>query len=197
MNRKLPSIILDISSGACIFLAIAVLMVPLPWLYSWVMAAAFHEVGHYLAVVSTGGTVYEISIGFSGARMRVSPMNMRREIICAVAGPAAGILLLCIARWNPRIALCGAVQSFYNLLPLYPMDGGRILRCILHRAIPAKANSVLRGVAVMVFAALVFLSVYGFACLRLGLVPLLGCFVILLRMGKRKFPCKEEQLRVQ
>ena len=58
-------------------------------------------------------------------------MSPGRELICILAGPAASLLLLCLARIFPRVAICGLIQGCYNLLPIAPLDGGRALHCLL------------------------------------------------------------------
>lgn len=58
-------------------------------------------------------------------------MSPGRELLCVLAGPAVSFSLLALARFFPRIAICGLVQGIYNLLPIYPLDGGKALRCMV------------------------------------------------------------------
>ena len=128
--RGLP-VRIRIESGFYIFLAVLLLAVPLRWIAAAFAAAFVHELGHYLAVRLLGGQVLSGSICFRGARMETLPMSPGRELIAVLAGPASSLMLLCLARLFPRVAICGLIQGIYNLLPIYPLDGGKALRCVM------------------------------------------------------------------
>lgn len=120
-----------IDYGFYIFAAALLLIIPIRWILAAFLAALVHELGHYLAVRLLGGEVAGGEMTWRGARMEVFPMSPGRELVCILAGPAASLLLLCLARIFPRVAICGLIQGCYNLLPIAPLDGGRALHCLL------------------------------------------------------------------
>ena len=139
------SIYLD--GSACILWALLLVTVPLPWLVSAWVAGFLHELCHLLALILTGAPVHSIRIGFRGAIIETGSLDSEKELLCAAAGPLCSLFLLLLIRHFPRLALCGAVQGIFNLLPVYPMDGGRIVRCfslLLNRGF-GKKNTLQRS----------------------------------------------------
>ena len=129
---KLPSSInryIRISPYLYVYVAALLLLAPLKWLLAAGCAAAIHELSHLAMIYLLGIEVYSVQIGLRGTKIITEPMTDKSELLCAIAGPAGGLLILFFARWIPRVALCAAFQSIYNLLPIYPLDGGRALRC--------------------------------------------------------------------
>ena len=120
-----------IDYGFFIFAAALLLIIPIRWIFAAFLAALAHELGHYLAVRLMGGEVSGGDLSWRGARMEMFPMSPGRELVCILAGPAASFSLLVLARFFPRIAICGLIQGIYNLLPIYSLDGGKALRCVV------------------------------------------------------------------
>lgn len=169
----------------CWGLAWLLLVLPLPWVAELAAAAGFHELCHYLAIGALGGQVRQIRLGLFGAVMdTVLPED--REWLAAAAGPAGSFLLVLLFRRHwPRLALWGLTQGTFNLLPLYPLDGGRILRCLLRPWLaPAYIQAVEAGIGVVL--ALVFL----WWDRTLGLI-------LLFRWVLGKIPCNGFEKRVQ
>ena len=121
---------LHVSGGFWLVLAMAVLLFPIRFLAGVILAAAVHELGHLAAIRVTGGRVLGMEFHAGGVRILTGPMEPRTEIICALAGPAVGALTILMWRVFPELAAAGLVQTLFNLLPAYPLDGGRILRNI-------------------------------------------------------------------
>ena len=102
------------------------------------IAVCIHELGHITAIMFCGGTIEEVDIKIFGARIFVpelAVMPYRSEIIIAAAGPAAGLLTaVCSAAAAKFFKIeisdyfigINIVISAINMIPVYPLDGGRI-----------------------------------------------------------------------
>ena len=169
---------LSFDPAACILIAGMLLFLPLQWVVAVVFSAAFHELCHILALRICGVRIGCVSVGAGGVQMEVAVMQPYKEAICALAGPVGGLSLLLFSRWIPRAAVCGAIHALYNLLPLYPMDGGRVLRCIVQMLCPMKGDSVFSAIQNIILVSITVLCVYACLFYGLGLLPMI--FVALL-----------------
>lgn len=174
-----------------LFLALALLLLPLQWVGAAALAAAFHELCHYGAVRLCGGSVRSVTSGIGGVRMEVRGLTEAKELLCALAGPMGSLLLLLLARWIPRTAVCAGFQGLYNLLPVYPLDGGRAVRCVAQLLLPSSiAQRICDWIERACLAGMLLLGIYGCFALHLGLLPLLFAVCAVLRSVRGKIPCK-------
>ena len=140
LGHRIP---IEISAGALILAAVLLLMLPIQWLVAALIAAITHELCHALMTIILGGKIESITIGGRGAVMKATALSSTKEMVACFAGPVGSLSLLLLARWMPRTAICGLIHGIYNLLPLFPLDGGRILRSLLYCVLtPPRANRV-------------------------------------------------------
>lgn len=103
-----------------------------------------HELGHALAARALGIETAHITLyPFGGiAAIRRMPERPLHELLIAAAGPAVnGVLAVVLGSvwlalgggWNLLAILTGinVVMGVFNLVPAFPMDGGRIMRACL------------------------------------------------------------------
>ncbi|MEZ4293767.1 MAG: site-2 protease family protein [Polyangiaceae bacterium] len=119
-----------------------------------------HELGHALVAQRYGVQTKEITLLPIGgvSRLERMPEDPRQELWIAAAGPmvsvaVAGLLFLALLaagawpapagpwwggvwRFVQRLMWVNVALAAFNLLPAFPMDGGRVVRSLLARKMP-------------------------------------------------------------
>lgn len=120
-------------------------------LTAFVTAALAHELGHLAAIAASGSVVREIRLTLFGPVIEYGGVLTRRqEVGIAAAGPVAGLLFAasCLFSARPYFMYAGEIAllaSLFNLLPIYPMDGGRMARFLLETVLtPETSARILR-----------------------------------------------------
>lgn len=130
---------------------------------------ALHELGHALTALKYKIPVADITLYPIGGIARIEKQpEPKQELWVAIAGPAvnfviAGIIAIILAatgrlepigplftlegNWAQRIMEANLVLAVFNLVPAFPMDGGRILRAALALKLPLeRATSIAASV---------------------------------------------------
>ncbi|MFO7897481.1 MAG: site-2 protease family protein [Planctomycetota bacterium] len=114
------------------------------------MSIVLHELCHSLAARRFGLPMTGITLFMFGgvAEMSDEPPSPKAELVMAVAGPACSVVIaavcLTLAHFGKRfgwpvvptgvvrwIGLINVILVCFNLIPGFPLDGGRVLRAIL------------------------------------------------------------------
>ena len=117
-----------------------------------ILFAVIHEIGHLLAGLALGMKPesiklmpYGLSISFKlipkDINKKIGKGNLLeiKKIIVAMAGPLTNLMIILIILHinidlfsNLIVIYANLLIMIFNLIPIYPLDGGRILKGILH-----------------------------------------------------------------
>jgi Zn-dependent protease len=122
------------------------------WVAALFVCVIVHELSHSLVARRHGITVEEIDLLPIGgvSRLARDPTDPRVELRIAAAGPAASLAVaaglfgvaalagmdlwppaISVGSLLPRLAWVNLLLAAFNLLPAFPLDGGRVLRAAL------------------------------------------------------------------
>ncbi len=178
--------------------AASLLLFPLSWVFAWFIAVTTHELSHYIMLKLCRIPVYCIHIGISGAQIETGPISDGKQVLCALAGPLGGLSLCLLSRYFPKLALCALIQSVFNLLPIYPFDGGKVIAgFLIFIAGQERGERWIKRVEVLVLAILIGFCISCTLLLHLGPIPLLFALLLFIRWRKIKLPCKVHKQIVQ
>src|SRR5690348_2443480 len=143
-----------------------------------------HEFGHILTARAFGVPTPDVTLLPIGgvARLARIPEEPRQEFLIAIAGPLvnvaiAVVLLLLGAHLNPRdlvamessrislidrLAEVNLFLAVFNMIPAFPMDGGRVLRALLAIKLGhVRATEIAATIGQLVAFGLGFLGLFG------------------------------------
>jgi Zn-dependent protease len=167
------------------------------------LAVIFHEASHALVARSLGVTVRDIVVHPLGGMTRLDwgARDPRKEALISSAGPAinlviAGLLWLAFrnqlgqeGRWTNWVLvpflMVNVALGVLNLVPAFPMDGGRILRALLstrlgHLPATRVAARIGRWLAIATLFAPLFVISLGGSFWQSLAFPIVGLFVFVL-----------------
>jgi len=144
------------------------------------VSVTLHELGHSWVAIRYGLSIESITLWILGGMAALSemPREWNREFWIAIAGPVTSVAVgaVCyvgVLALGPSLpvvrfvlgwlALTNGILAAFNLLPAFPMDGGRILRALLARNRPYASATRVAGRIGVIFAILfAVVGVLGF-----------------------------------
>jgi putative peptide zinc metalloprotease protein len=151
-------------------------------LYSWqfalgiMWAIGIHELGHVWAMRKTGMPTpgfYFVPF-FGGAAIGERARSERQDVFITGMGPTWGLLgalpaaaLYTVTGAPFWAAVCGFIGliTLFNLLPIYPLDGGRLTNSIAVSLAPGLQAFVLLAAGAIVLGLMVYVHFYFIAVL--------------------------------
>ena len=142
-------------------------------------AVVLHELGHSVVAMRYGFPIDSITLWILGgiAQLSDQPEDWKQEFLIAIAGPIVSLLVGAVSfvamRQLPAsldllrfvvgyLALMNVALAAFNLLPGFPMDGGRVLRALLARTRPfAQATKIAAEVGKSFALLLGILGLFG------------------------------------
>jgi Zn-dependent protease len=168
-----------------------------------------HEFGHALACRSVGGEAERIMLWPLGGVAYVSPPPRPGAVLWSIAaGPLVNVALLPILiplmslqtspdlhRFLYAVGMIDIVLLVFNMLPIYPLDGGQILQALLWFLIGrAKSLMVCAGIGILGAIGLAGMAVYtqnyllGFLALYAGFQAFRGIQISRVLRTQEKTP---------
>lgn len=164
-----------------------------PWLWGPLMTIALfacvlvHEMAHVAAAQRRGSRVRSITLMMLGGASEIAVPRPEVERWMSLAGPAASLAIALVLEilfrlghgWSPDVRFSlfclsriNLAVGAFNLLPAFPMDGGRVLRSLLAaRWGVTRATHVAATIGKLLAIALVLRGALG-GSLWLGLIGL-------------------------
>ncbi len=148
-----------------------------------------HELAHTLVAHVYGTPVNDITLFIFGGTAHIGqePRKPHEEVLIALAGPGASLMLatLLYEVWRRTVGSAGPLHALtgwlawlnlmlalLNLIPAFPLDGGRMFRAVLWdgTANLRRATTIVTGVGWLIALSLIFYGSWlGFWQLRWGL----------------------------
>ena len=172
-----------------------------------------HEFGHIVTARRYGIKTPEVTLLPIGgvASLQRLPSDPRQELVVALAGPAVNLvigLVLIVALGsvcpddltqidNPNLSLLGrlAIANLFlvvfNLIPAFPMDGGRVLHALLAMRVgAARATEIAARIGQALAFGLGFLGLFGNP-----LLLFIAIFVYIAAAGEAQMSAAQEGLK--
>ena len=124
---------------------------------------SFHEYGHFITARLFNWKIDKIYIYPLGGITRFNDRinkPFKEELLVAIMGPLFQIILtICLKDFDYNVVLFSNSLLFFNLLPILPLDGGRILNLVLSLFKPYSKSMIITIIISYMFYLFIFIYV--------------------------------------
>lgn len=165
------------------------------------VCVTLHELGHALSAKRYGIKTKDITLYPIGgvARLEKMPEKPKQELVVALAGPtvnfiiaillspvilrsdlsadeSSNVLIIGAHNFLPMLGMLNITLAVFNLIPAFPMDGGRVLRALLAMKLGrVKATQIAAGIGKILAFGFIVMGFYSNPFLIfIGLFIILG-----------------------
>lgn len=165
------------------------------------VCVTLHELGHALSAKRYGIKTKDITLYPIGgvARLEKMPEKPKQELVVALAGPtvnfiiaillspvilrsdlsadeSSNVLIIGAHNFLPMLGMLNITLAVFNLIPAFPMDGGRVLRALLTMKLGrVKATQIAAGIGKILAFGFIVMGFYSNPFLIfIGLFIILG-----------------------
>ena len=160
--------------------------------YNYILVMLIHELSHAFVARKLGYNIKNIKIIPFGICLNIKSLDLlpKDEIKIAIAGPLVNFMLALLstavwwiipASYNFTYLFCYAnfITAVFNLVPAFPLDGGRILLAVLKQNYTFKSAVKISKITNIVISILLF-GLFIFSCfVEINLTYLFVIFCVL------------------
>ena len=141
---------------------------------NYIIALTLHEMAHIYMAKSKGYSTNTIKFDMLGASIKLDSRIKQDDMFAiAFAGPAVNFIvcLICTSLWwivpemyvfTAEFFRCNLMLASFNMLPIEPLDGAKILDSIISKRNKRTARIV--SLTINIGAVIVFLGLFAFSC---------------------------------
>lgn len=186
MRLSICGILLEIHFTFLILIAVLAATGNSAFVLSIILFSILHELGHGITAQLLGYSIEKITANFFGGVLHLQSPNIKpfHEMIIHISGPGLNLFIgtiffiisgYCSSPYMETIIYANLLLGVFNLIPFYPLDGGKIITLYISYFIGCgMAYRLTKNVSVLFYVFLFFLGIF---LIQYNPINLLVCLI--------------------